>query len=53
MPDRRSNWGLNGWSEPLRQELPPEIRVTLIEPGVVDTELPTHFTHESTRHSVP
>lgn len=47
-----TKWGINGWSESLRQELPPRIRVTLIEPGVVDTELPTHITHEATREEV-
>lgn len=47
-----SKWGMNGWSESLRQELLPTIRVTLIEPGVVDTELPTHITHEATREAV-
>ncbi|WP_019927172.1 SDR family oxidoreductase [Nocardia sp. BMG111209] len=47
-----TKWGLNGWSESLRQELLPDIRVTLIEPGIVDTELPTHITHEATRQAV-
>ncbi|MFJ1460939.1 SDR family oxidoreductase [Nocardia sp. N2S4-5] len=47
-----TKWGMNGWSESLRQELLPAIRVTLIEPGVVDTELPTHITHEETREAV-
>ncbi|WP_326759011.1 SDR family oxidoreductase [Streptomyces phaeochromogenes] len=47
-----SKWGVNGWSESLRQELLPDVRVTLIEPGVVDTELPTHITHEATRQGV-
>ncbi|WP_326761617.1 SDR family oxidoreductase [Streptomyces phaeochromogenes] len=47
-----SKWGVNGWSESLRQELLPDVRVTLIEPGVVDTELPTHITHEQTRQGV-
>ncbi|WP_202976018.1 SDR family oxidoreductase [Rothia uropygialis] len=47
-----TKWGVNGWSESLRQELLPDIRVTLIEPGVVDTELPTHITHEATREAV-
>ena len=47
-----SKWGVNGWSESLRQELLPDVRVTLIEPGVVDTELPTHITHEATRQAV-
>ena len=47
-----TKWGLNGWSESLRQELLPDIRVTLIEPGVVATELPTHITHADTREGV-
>ncbi|AKS33701.1 SDR family oxidoreductase [Mycolicibacterium goodii] len=47
-----TKWGVNGWSESLRQELLPEVRVTLIEPGVVDTELPSHITHEATRQAV-
>jgi NADP-dependent 3-hydroxy acid dehydrogenase YdfG len=47
-----SKWGTNGWSESLRQELLPDIRVTLIEPGVVATELPTHITHDATRQGV-
>jgi NADP-dependent 3-hydroxy acid dehydrogenase YdfG len=44
-----TKWGLNGWSESLRQELLPDVRVILIEPGAVATELPTHITHEATR----
>ncbi|MEV4033631.1 SDR family oxidoreductase [Streptomyces umbrinus] len=47
-----SKWGVNGWSESLRQELLPDVRVTLIEPGVVDTELPAHITHEQTRQGI-
>ncbi|MGK2240875.1 MAG: NADP-dependent 3-hydroxy acid dehydrogenase YdfG [Rhodococcus sp. (in: high G+C Gram-positive bacteria)] len=47
-----TKWGVNGWSESLRQELLPDIRVTVIEPGVVDTELPIHITHEATRVAV-
>jgi NADP-dependent 3-hydroxy acid dehydrogenase YdfG len=47
-----TKWGLNGWSESLRQELLPDIRVTLIEPGVVATELPQHITHGATREGV-
>lgn len=47
-----TKWGLNGWSESLRQELLPEIRVTLIEPGVVATELPMHITHAQTKDAV-
>jgi NADP-dependent 3-hydroxy acid dehydrogenase YdfG len=44
--------GLNGWSESLRQELLPDVRVTLIEPGVVATELPNHITHAETKQGV-
>ncbi|CCH88543.1 Short-chain dehydrogenase/reductase [Modestobacter italicus] len=47
-----TKWGLNGWSESLRQELLPDVRVTLIEPGVVATELPGHITHAQTREGV-
>ncbi|MFY0408899.1 SDR family oxidoreductase [Solicola sp. PLA-1-18] len=47
-----TKWGLNGWSESLRQELLPDVRVTLVEPGVVATELPGHITHDDTRHGV-
>jgi len=32
----------------LRQQLLPDIRVTVIEPGAVATELPTHITHAQT-----
>jgi NADP-dependent 3-hydroxy acid dehydrogenase YdfG len=47
-----TKWGLNGWSESLRQELLPDVRVTLIEPGVVATELPNRITHDETRQGV-
>jgi NADP-dependent 3-hydroxy acid dehydrogenase YdfG len=47
-----TKWGINGWSESMRQELLPDIRVTLIEPGVVATELPDHITHGKTREGV-
>lgn len=47
-----TKWGVNGWSEALRQELLPDVRVTLIEPGVVATELPDHITHGETREGV-
>ena len=39
-----TKWGMDGWSESLRQELQPDIRVTLIEPGAVATELTDHIT---------
>jgi NADP-dependent 3-hydroxy acid dehydrogenase YdfG len=47
-----TKWGMNGWSESLRRELMPDVRVTLIEPGVVATELPTHITHVDTKKGV-
>ena len=39
-----TKWGINGWSEALRQELLPDVRVTVIEPGAVATELTEHIT---------
>jgi len=39
-----TKWGLNGWSEALRQELQPGVRVIVIEPGAVATELTEHIT---------
>jgi NADP-dependent 3-hydroxy acid dehydrogenase YdfG len=47
-----TKWGINGWSESLRQELLPDVRVTVVEPGVVATELPNHITHADTKHGV-
>jgi NADP-dependent 3-hydroxy acid dehydrogenase YdfG len=44
-----TKWGLGGWSEALRQELQPDIRVTIIEPGAVATELTDHITHAETK----
>jgi NADP-dependent 3-hydroxy acid dehydrogenase YdfG len=44
-----TKWGLNGWSESLRQELQPEVRVIVIEPGAVATELTDHITHAETK----
>jgi NADP-dependent 3-hydroxy acid dehydrogenase YdfG len=46
-----TKWGLNGWSEALRQELQPDIRVTVIEPGAVATELTDHITHAETKQA--
>jgi NADP-dependent 3-hydroxy acid dehydrogenase YdfG len=39
-----TKWGMNGWSEALRQELQPDVRVIVIEPGAVGTELTDHIT---------
>lgn len=44
-----TKWGMGGWSEALRQELQPDIRVTVIEPGAVATELTSHITDAATK----
>jgi NADP-dependent 3-hydroxy acid dehydrogenase YdfG len=44
-----TKWGVGGWSEALRQELQPDIRVMIIEPGAVATELTDHITHAETK----
>jgi NADP-dependent 3-hydroxy acid dehydrogenase YdfG len=46
-----TKWGLNGWSEALRQELLPDIRVMVIEPGAVGTELTDHITDSSVKEA--
>jgi NADP-dependent 3-hydroxy acid dehydrogenase YdfG len=46
-----TKWGINGFSEGLRQELQPNVRVTVIEPGAVATELADHITDEPTRQA--
>ena len=46
-----TKWGINGWSEALRQELQPDVRVTVIEPGAVATELTDHITHADTKRA--
>ncbi|MET0601147.1 MAG: SDR family NAD(P)-dependent oxidoreductase, partial [Baekduia sp.] len=46
-----TKWGMNGWSESLRQELQPEVRVTVVEPGAVGTELTDHITHAATKEA--
>ena len=43
---------MNGWSEALRQELQPDVRVIVVEPGAVATELPDHITHAETKQGV-
>jgi NADP-dependent 3-hydroxy acid dehydrogenase YdfG len=47
-----ADWGLNGWSEALRQALQPDVRVIVVEPGAVATELTDHITHEETKHGI-
>jgi NADP-dependent 3-hydroxy acid dehydrogenase YdfG len=44
-----TKWGINGWSEAIRQELQPGVRVTVVEPGAVATELTDHITHPESR----
>jgi NADP-dependent 3-hydroxy acid dehydrogenase YdfG len=44
-----TKWGINGFSEGLRQELQPNVRVTVIEPGAVATELTDHITDQQTK----
>lgn len=46
-----TKWGLNGWSEALRQELQPGVRVTVIEPGAVATELTDHITNPGVKQA--
>ena len=42
-----TKWGVNGFSESLRQEaLHVGVRVTIVEPGMVDTELLEHNEHK-------
>ena len=47
-----TKWGINGFSEGLRQELQPDIRVTVVEPGAVATELTDHITDAATKQAV-
>ena len=46
-----TKWGMNGWSEALRAELEPDVRVTVIEPGAIGTELPDHITHAESQRA--
>lgn len=46
-----TKWGMNGWSESLRQELQPDVRVIVVEPGAVGTELTDHITHAATKEA--
>jgi NADP-dependent 3-hydroxy acid dehydrogenase YdfG len=48
-----SKFAVNAISEGLRQELLEDgIRVTIVEPGAVETELPDHITDEDARESL-
>ncbi|MGH2821084.1 MAG: SDR family oxidoreductase [Actinomycetota bacterium] len=48
-----TKWAMNGWAEGLRQELMVhDIRVILIEPGIVRTELQDHITDGDIRETM-
>ena len=47
-----TKWAINGFSEGLRQELLPDVRVMVIEPGAVATELTDHITDAQTKQAV-
>jgi NADP-dependent 3-hydroxy acid dehydrogenase YdfG len=47
-----TKWGVVAFSEALRQEcVPNHIRVTVVEPGVVETDLATHITNPTARET--
>ena len=46
-----TKWGMGGWSEALRQELQPDVRVMIIEPGAVATELTDHITDHGVKQN--
>lgn len=48
-----SKWGVNGFTDALRQEVAEEgIRTTLVEPGVVDTELQEHIPDDEVQEQI-
>lgn len=48
-----TKWGVNGFSDSLRKQvLKNRIRVTIIEPGVVRTELRDHITDAAAKDSI-
>ncbi|MDT7545967.1 MAG: hypothetical protein QOE99_2077 [Actinomycetota bacterium] len=48
-----SKWAVNAFSESLRQEVTTKgVRIALIEPGAVATELTDHITHEQTKAAI-
>jgi NADP-dependent 3-hydroxy acid dehydrogenase YdfG len=46
-----TKWGMNGWSEALRVELQPDIRVIVVEPGAIATELSDHITDPDSKRA--
>ncbi|MGI8441316.1 MAG: SDR family oxidoreductase [Thermoleophilaceae bacterium] len=48
-----TKWGINGWSDALRQELlGKSVRVIVVEPGAVATELPDHISDEDSKKRI-
>ncbi len=47
-----TKWGMIGWSEALRKELSPAVRVLLVEPGLVESELASHSSDEPARAAI-
>jgi NADP-dependent 3-hydroxy acid dehydrogenase YdfG len=48
-----TKWGVNGFSEALRQEvLHANVRVSIVEPGAVDTELADHVTNPLAKEAI-
>src|SRR3954451_6451849 len=48
-----SKWAVNAFSESLRQEVTTRgVRISLVEPGAVETELTDHITHQATKQLV-
>ena len=47
-----SKWAVNAFSESLRQEVTGQgVRISLVEPGAVDTELTDHITNEDAKRT--
>ncbi len=48
-----SKWAVNAFSESLRQEVTTKgVRISLVEPGAVATELTDHITHQDTKATI-
>ncbi len=48
-----TKWGINGWSDALRQELLGQgVRMILVEPGAVATELADHISDEDSKKRI-
>jgi NADP-dependent 3-hydroxy acid dehydrogenase YdfG len=47
-----SKWGVNAFTESLRQEVTERgVRISVVEPGLVDTELGDHITHAESKRA--